>query len=216
MFTPNQIFWRRKKLQTDINNAAEWSCSSILPFNETKFVHLRFWAKAIDHPIYAVNGKPIKQLQQHKDLGVTFSTDLNWAAHYKVITAKAYQTLGLIRRTFKTSCIEAKKKLYIALVRSQLIYCSQLWRPQLIKDITALERIQRRATKYILNDYNSPYKSRLQQLHILPLMYVYELNDIMFLVKSLKSPTDNFNIKNHITFANNSTRSGIYKKTNLP
>ena len=30
---------------------------------------------------------------------------------------------------------------------------------------------------------------------MLPLMYIYELNDIMFLVKSLKSPTDNFDIK---------------------
>ena len=47
---------------------------------------------------------------------------------------------------------------------------------------------------------------------MLPLMYIYELNDIMFLVKSLKSPTDNFDIKNYITFASNSTRSGAYKK----
>jgi len=66
-----------------------------------------------------------------------------------------------------------------------------------------LEHIQCRATKYILNDYNSPYKSRLQQLHLLPLMYVYELNNLMFLIKSLKSPTDNFNIRNHIATPQN-------------
>ena len=65
-------------------------------------------------------------------------------------------------------------------------------------------------------NYNSSYKSRLQQLHMLPLMYIYELNDIMFLVKSLKSPTDNFDIKNYITFASNSTRSGAYKKLAHP
>ena len=57
-----------------------------------------------------------------------------------------------------------------------------------------------------------PYKSRLQQLHLLPLMYVYELNDLMFLIKSLKSPTDNFNIRNHIAFVSNSTRSGVHQK----
>ena len=57
--------------------------------------------KNTDHPSYVINGKSIKQLQQHKDLGVTFSIDLNWAAHHNVITVKAYQTLGLIRRTFK-------------------------------------------------------------------------------------------------------------------
>ena len=71
-----------------------------------------------------------------------------------------------------------------------------------------LERVQRRATKFILNDYISSYKTRLQQLNLLPLMYTYELNDLMFLVKSLKAHTDNFDIKNFITFNTNSTRSG--------
>ena len=85
-------------------------------------------------------------------------------------------------------------------------------RPQLIKDITMLERIQRRATKYILNDYNSSYKSRLQQLNILPLMFIFELQDLMFLIKSLKSPTDNFSINNHITFASVTTRSRTHQK----
>ena len=52
-----------EKLQTDINNAAEWNYLSNLPFNETKFVYLRFWAKDTDHPSYVINGKSIKQLQ---------------------------------------------------------------------------------------------------------------------------------------------------------
>ena len=56
----------------------------------------------------------------------------------------------------------------------------QCWRPQLIKDIQKLERIQRRATKYILNNYDLSYKQRLDQLHLLPLMYTYELNDLMY------------------------------------
>ena len=111
------------KLQPDINYVTNWSHLSDLPFNEAKFVHLRFWSKATDNPTYVVNGKPIKQSQQHKDLGMTFSSDLNWTTHYKIIITKAYQTLGLIRRTFNTSNTEVKKKLYIALVRSQLIYC---------------------------------------------------------------------------------------------
>jgi len=80
-----------EKLQADINNVSEWSYSSDLPFNEAKFVHLRFWAKTTtEHSTYIVNGKPIKQLLQHKDLGVTFSTDLNWTPHYNIITAKSY------------------------------------------------------------------------------------------------------------------------------
>ena len=122
--------------------------------------------------------------------------------------------LGLIRRTF--NCVNAKEQLYIALVRSQLQYCSILWRPQLLKDITTIEHIQRRATKYILLDYNSTYKSRLQQLNLLPLMHYFELQDIMFFIKSLKSPTDNFNIYDHISFARGSTRSGLHQKLTHP
>ncbi len=63
----------------------------------------------------------------------------------------------------------------------------------MIKDIQKVERIQRRATKLILNDYSSSYRSRLSELKLdlLPLMYWF---DIMFLVKSLKEPSDNFNI----------------------
>ena len=64
-----------EKLQTDINNAAKWSCLSDLLFKKAKFVHLRFCMKTTDHPTYAVNRKPIKQLLQHKDRGVTFSRD---------------------------------------------------------------------------------------------------------------------------------------------
>jgi len=181
--------------------------------NFSKFIHLRFWAKdTLDHSVYNINGQPIKCLEQHKDLGVIFTSDFNWTAHYTSICAKAYRTLGLIRRTFKVTSTEAKKNLYISLVRSQLVYCSPIWRPQLIKDVTLLERIQWKATKYILSDYTSTYKSRLEQLHLLPLMYIYEINDLMFLIKSLKSPSDNFQIRDHITFTSNSTRSGTHHK----
>ena len=105
-----------------------------------------------------------------------------------------------------------KKKLYISLVRSRLIYSSQLSNPYLIKDIVILERIQRHATKFILNDYSSNYKSHLLKLNILPLMYQFDYYDILFFIKHIKYPTDNFNIFNHVTFSHGSTRSSSHSK----
>ena len=102
--------------------------------------------------------------------------------------------------------------LYISLVRSKLIYSSQLWNPYLIKDIVMLERIQRRATKFILNDYTSSYKSRLLKLNILPLMYQFDYYDILFFVKHIKHPTDSFNILNYVSFSHSSTRSSFHNK----
>ena len=43
-------------------------------------------------------------------------------------------------------------------------------------------------------------------------MYTYELNDLIFFIKSLKAPTDHFDIRNHIQFAKYPTRSGTCSK----
>ena len=75
-----------------------------------------------------------------------------------------------------------------------------------------LERVQHRATKYILNNYELPYKVQLERLHLLSLLYTYELDDLILFVKSLKAPTDHFNIRRHIQFARNPTRSGVSSK----
>ena len=124
---------RSVRLQSDINSISDWSNSTDLLFNESKFIHLCFFSATVltDHPIYPINGNFIKHSSQHKDLGAIFLSDLSWSAHYNAISTKAYQTLEFIRRTFKINCIEAKKQLYLALVRSQFLYCLQLWRPQL-------------------------------------------------------------------------------------
>ena len=47
-------------------------------------------------------------------------------------------------------------------------------RPYLLKDIQNIERIQHYATKFILNDYDSNYKTQLLTLKLLPLMYLFE------------------------------------------
>ena len=158
----------------------------------------------------------IPHVHSHKDLGLILTEDLSWDKHYKDITARAYKMLGLIRCTIApTHSPSTLVRLYVSLVRSQLLYCMQVWRPHLMKDILNLERIQCRATKYILNDYTSCYKDRLINLRLLPLMYIFE-QDILFAIKSIKSPTNRFNINNYITFNSTNTRSGSNNKLLLP
>ena len=92
------------------------------------------------------------------------------------------------------------------MISPYLLFFSPVWCPTFIKDVQLLERVQRRATKYILDDFTSDYKDRLISLELLPLMMFYELLNIMFFIKSFKSPNNCFNISSYLKFASCGTR----------
>ena len=118
-------------LQHDLNCLSNWSTTSLLSFHSSKSTHLSFKCKFTS--TYNINGNPINTSHLHKDLGVLISDNLNWNEHHDYILKKAYKTLGLVRRTFcKTIVPSITLKLYISLVRSQLLYCAPVWRPHLL------------------------------------------------------------------------------------
>lgn len=80
-----------------------------------------------------------------------------------------------------------------------------------------IESIQRRATKYILNNSYSEYKSRLRLLNMLPLCYCKEVADICFLYKCLNNFYE-FDINNFLTFHTSSrtTRSSYRYQLLIP
>jgi len=60
-------------------------------------------------------------IDSHEDLGLILSEDLSWDKHYKIITAHAYKVMRLIQCTILPS-----HSLYVSLVQSQLLYCTQI------------------------------------------------------------------------------------------
>ena len=106
---------------------------------------------------------------------------------------KANQMLRLVRRsTIEMTDTNARKLLYFNLVRSNFSYASQAWCPQSVKLIEDIEKVQRRATKYILNlgfVTSVSYTARLLQLDILPVSYWHEYLDLVFLYKIINNHT---------------------------
>ena len=187
-----------------------WCSTWNLHLNSSKCAAVRFTPSASPpSSLYQVNNQPLVSVTKHKDLGVIVCANLSWSEHIKFITAKAYRSLHLIRKTFSSHSSSLRLHLYLSLVRSQLCYCSQLWRPRLLKDIICLEQIQRRATKFILCDNFLDYKSRLRSLHLLPLMHWLEFLDIMFLVKCIQNPQGNLDVSSFISFIKSRTRASI-------
>ena len=70
----------------------------------------------------------------------------------KDVSGKANRMLGYVKRvSLDMKDPNPRKILYLALVRRKLGYCCPVWVPQTMGDILSLERIQRRATKFILS-----------------------------------------------------------------
>ena len=107
--------------------------------------------------------------------------------------------LGMIKRTCNNECDQKTLIiLYESLVRSQLEYASQFWSPYTKENITALEFVQRRATKVILKTDLS-YPERLVKLKLLPLEYRREILDLWFFFKCLRGYIY-FNVLSYVNF----------------
>jgi len=92
--------------------------------------------------------------------------------HIDLIVSKANKMLGIIYRTCTTDCDEKTMLiLYKSLARPQLEYASQVWSPYTKEKIKAFERVQRRATKFILK-CDLTYPERLGKLGLLPLEFI--------------------------------------------
>ena len=200
------------QLQQDLNTLNRWCIEWKLNLNVDKCSTMRLTLSSRStqqRSSYSINNRDLETTHSQRDLGVVVQRDLLWTEHYNKISRKAYMALNLIRRILPPhTSTNLKRQLYLSLVRAHLTYCSQLWRPRLIKDIINLERIQRRATKFILNNNQLDYKSRLVSLRLLPLMYWLEMQDILFLVKCLQQPTANPEIANLVSFSSSITRAG--------
>ena len=184
----------RKLLQEDLTSIEGWCDEWHLNLNANKCVALEFSSEH-DPVVYSLGSQQMSMSQCHWDLGILVCITLSWANHYSKLCSSAYGSLYMIRRN-ASSVTLSERKLYLSLARCHLSYCSQLWRPYLIKDIELLERGQKRATK-----------DRFLSLGPPPLVYWFELLDIMFLVHTLKNPPDNCDIYDHITFTNFDERS---------
>ena len=77
---------------------------------------------------------------------------------------KANRMLGYIARSIEYKSKEVILTLYNTLVRPHLEYCVQFWGPHYKKDIEALEKVQRRATRMVPGIKDKSYEVHLFKL----------------------------------------------------
>ena len=101
----------------------------------------------------------IEESSVERDLGVIINSKLKWGDQIDKMILTANGVFASLKNSFKYWTPANFRKLYTTFVRPHLEYCTPAWNPSLKKDISRLERVQRRATKIVPCLKNSSYSN---------------------------------------------------------
>lgn len=134
--------------------------------------------------------KDIRNSDTEKDLGITFDTELKFRKHINDCINKGNRVTGMIRRSFLHITRKSFNKLYKVLIRPHLEYGNIIWNPRFKKDIDAIERVQKRATKLVYSVRHLSYPERLKALKLPSLTYRRFRGDMIEVYKLLHNLED--------------------------
>ena len=91
----------RDKLQRDLSSSAAVSKSWNLNFNQDKRVVIRFRErKLVRKEVNFIEGKRLKFVETHKDLGIVVDSGLRFHSHVDLVVGKVGRIMGdLLRST---------------------------------------------------------------------------------------------------------------------
>ena len=152
-------------MQDDLNRLYQWSVDWQMLFNldKCKAIHFGFNNRKVS---YSMGNNVLESVTEERDLGVIVHQSLKSSSQCIKAVKSANATLGMIKRTFITRNKTTLLQLYRTLVRPKLEYCVQAWRPFLQRDIDLLEKVQRRATRLMVDNKTLSYEERLKSLHL--------------------------------------------------
>ena len=117
-----------------------------------------------------MSNQQLPTTDQQWDLGNIITKDPKWQKQTEESCKTATRVLGFIARNFRYKNKELILPLYKSLVRTHLEHAVQFRSPHLRRDIDKMEKIQRRATKMILEIRNHSYHQRIQDLDLISLV----------------------------------------------
>jgi hypothetical protein len=144
-------------LQEDLQTLERWEDAWDMRFHPDKcnVMHVSRKKDNLPPPRYSLHNHQLETVPSTKYLGITLQDNGKWDQHISNIVAKANSTLGFVRRNLKTRQRHTKELAYKALVRPHLEYASTVWDPTAQKHINDIEAVQRRAARFVANDYKS-------------------------------------------------------------
>jgi len=195
-------------LQQDIMGLTQWCRTWRITLNVDKcfFVDFTFLKLRNINWIYTINDEIVQKVTSIKDLGVTFTYNLNFTPHINNIVKKSFQMFGFMKRVLKPiNDYTAFISMYHTLIRSRLEYCSFVWSPLGQTNIDKIERVQRKFLKFIsfkcnFNNSNLSYFETCQHFNFSTLQSRRDMLDLRMFNKILSNKVDCPDLVNRIEY----------------
>ena len=147
---------------TDETTAAIcWFDKNLMQANPSKFQAIFLGCKQ-DQICLQVEGKQIAAVDSVKLLGVNLDKNLNFTTHIQELCKKAARQLNVLRRLSNFLGTKAKLAIFRCFILSHFQYCCIIWYHCGKVNQTKLEKLQKRALRYVFEDHKSDYDKLLE------------------------------------------------------
>jgi ribonuclease P/MRP protein subunit RPP40 len=171
-----------------LNSLSVWSDTWQLPLSVSKCNWMHISNRRVTVPLtFNLDENELSIVDEIKDLGVLFNSNLNFANHITAIIGSARQRLFLLKKCFASSNSTALIIGYKTYVLPILEYCSQVWSPQYSTEIARIESVQRMFLKRLEGFQSLSYCERLSKAGLSTLERRRIVADLVLCYKILHS-----------------------------
>ena len=148
---------------TDI--ALKWFDSNCMKANPDKFKCMFIGKNCnIENTVLNIDGNDISSERYVKLLGIHLDTDLNFEKHVSLLCRRAAYQVRALGRISKYIDLRGRTDIYNAFIASNFRYCDIIWHFCSHKSTYAIEKLNKRALRVILNDFTSSYSVLLEKM----------------------------------------------------
>ena len=161
------------KLKNISNILINWFQNNYMKANPEKFQFIMY-SKTNEAKSILINDTVVNSETSVKLLGVHIDSRLNFNNHITHICKKAGKQINALARLSTTLSMEVKYRVFETFILSHFNFCPIVWHFCSAEDLKRIENVQKRALRFVLNDFNSSYSDLRKQCNR-SLLYVHRL-----------------------------------------
>ena len=155
-------------LECDVKKMLYWFKINSLEANPSKFQSMLLKNKNVNAEDFniIVDNDTIDLTASMNVLGINIDDKLNFNSHVSNMCNKAGRQLNVLQRLKGSLDYASRLSIYKSFIMSNFNYCPVVWMFTSKSSLSKLEDIQRRALRFVLDDYTSNYHELLNKANV--------------------------------------------------